>query len=368
MSREMAFKGKISAEKRAYIKLSGTWRSSNAKEVAKECNVSLASVYRVWKAKIYKDKQEEKTSNRGGRPHKLSLRQKRSLLRNINKLREENSNFTTKKLMTRSGISAKEISSRTVRRCLNNNGYHYLQARKKGVLNVRDIKRRCMFAKKMLKEFSAVVWTDKIAFYLDGVSFTHKRNPADEAKAPKGRIWRRANEALDRNCTAKGSHEGTGGKLVKAMVAITYRQGVVLCDQYDKLDGQYFSELILREFNRMFMEARKGRSRLWLQDGDPSQNSASAKEAMKSVRAQLLSIPARSPDLNPIENFFHLIKRKLNNDAIEQNITKESFHEFSARVKRTILNFDKVKIDRIIESMDKRIHMIKAKKGKRIKY
>ena len=93
----MAFKGTISAEKRPYIRL-GKWRSSNAKELAKECDVSLASIYCVWKAKTNKNKKEAKRSNRGGRPQKLSLRHKRSLLRNINKLREENSNFFSEEI------------------------------------------------------------------------------------------------------------------------------------------------------------------------------------------------------------------------------------------------------------------------------
>ena len=218
----------------------------------------------------------------------------------------------------------------------------------------------------MRKEFSSDVWTKKIAFYLDGVSFTHKTNPADEAKAPKGRIWRKANEGLNRGCTAKGSHEGSGGRLVKMMVAITHEAGVVLCDQYEKLDGQYFKNLVLKEFRGMFKKAKKGRSRLWLQDGN--QNSAAARMAMKSILAKLLSIPPRSSDINPIENLFHLIKRQLNNDAIARNMTKETFEEFAARVKHTIINFDKNQIDKIIESMSKRIEMIVCKKGNRIKY
>ena len=108
----------------------------------------------------------------------------------------------------------------------------------------------------MRKEFGNDVWTKKIAFCLDGVSFTHKTNQADEAKAPKGRIWRRANKVLDTGCTAKGSHEGFGGKLVKMMVAIGHEAGIVLCDQY-KLDGQYFKNLVLREFPVMFKKAKK---------------------------------------------------------------------------------------------------------------
>ena len=271
------------------------------------------------------------------------MRQKRSIIQNINILREENSNFTSKKLLLSSGINRNDISPRTVRRFLNKNGYHYLQTRKKGILSKNDVRKRYKFAKMMRKEFNSDVWTKKIAFYLDGVSFTHKTNPADEAKAPKGRIWRKANEGLNRGCTAKGSHEESGGRLVKMMVAITHEAGVVLCDQYEKLDRQYFKNLVLKEF--------------------------SARVAVKSIRAKLLSIPPRSPDINPIENLLHLIKRQLvDNDAIARNMTKKTFEEFAARVKHTIINFDKNQIDKIIESMSKRIEMIVCKKGNRIKY
>jgi transposase len=365
----MVFTGKFSAEKRAYIRLLGKTRKYTAKEVADECKVSLPSVYRIWNDKFGNDFQvKNKNKDCGGRPEKLTLRQKRSVLRNLNILREENSNFTSKNLLLKSGINPNNISSRTLRRFLNRSGYHYLQARKKGIMSKTDVRKRYNFAKRIKKDYGNDVWTKQVAFYLDGVSFTHKTNPADQAKAPKGRIWRKPNEGMDRGCTAKGSHEGSGGKLVKMMVAISHGKGVVLCDQYDKLDGPYFKDLVFREFPKMFRKARKGRSRLWLQDGDPSQNSAVARMAMKSVRAKLMSIPARSPDLNPIENLFHLIKRQLNNDAIVRDIKRENFQEFSARVKSTILNFDNNVIDKIIESMSNRIEMVVNRKGSRIRY
>ena len=40
----------------------------------------------------------------------------------------------------------------------------------------------------------------------------------DQARAPQGRIWRKASEG----CLAKGSKAGTGGRLVKMIVAISY--------------------------------------------------------------------------------------------------------------------------------------------------
>ena len=50
----------------------------------------------------------------------------------------------------------------------------------------------------MIKEYPEDVWTKHIAFYFDGVSFVYKRHPKDQALAPRGRVWRRANEGLVR--------------------------------------------------------------------------------------------------------------------------------------------------------------------------
>ena len=76
------------------------------------------------------------------------------------------------------------------------------------------------------------------------------------------------------------------------------------------------------------------RGKLFLQDGDPSQNSVKSRIACDKIGARKLIIPAHSPDLNPIENIFHINKRKLHHDALELAIRREDFESFSARVKR----------------------------------
>ena len=82
----------------------------------------------------------------------------------------------------------------------------------------------------------------------------------------------------------------------------------------------------------------------------------------------LFAIPARSPDLNPIENFFHLVARRLQLQAVTKNIIRESFDEFSTRVINCIFNFSVQEINKIIDSMDKRIRLVISSKGQRIKY
>ena len=120
-------------------------------------------------------------------------------------------------------------------------GYHYPQARKKGILTEKDKSARRRFARDIKNNYySSDLWTKDICFCLDGASFAHKYNPCDQNQAPKGRVWRRMSEGLDTGCTAKGAHVGTGGRVLKVFIAISFRQGVICCEEYERLDGEVF--------------------------------------------------------------------------------------------------------------------------------
>ena len=117
----------------------------------------------------------------------------------------------------------------------------------------------------------------------------------------------------------------------------------------------------------MFKSGNNTKGRLILQDGDPSQNSRMAQDAMDAIPCRLLKIPDRSPDLNPIENVFHLVGKQLRKDAIEKNISKENFQQFCWRIKKNLLSFYPAIVSKTIESMNKRVDAIIASKGERIK-
>ena len=366
---KMVFKARISGETRAYVRFAKEWRSLSVKQIIQRSHISRASLYRILKeGKIRENNQEHKKKKSIGRPRKLGVRQKRLLLREIPKLRKSEGKFTVKRLMQQAGVSPRHASFRTVQRFLRSQGYKYLQARQKGLLTDKDLKKRLKFARKIKREYNDNLWTEQIAFFLDAVSFIHKFNPADQARAPRGRIWRKEMEGLACGCTAKGSHCGSGGRVAKFVVAITYREGVVLCEKYHRMNGLYFKGLIEREFARMFRDSNKGGSKLFVQDGDPSQNSALARAAWNSIGAEMMPIPPRSGDINCIENIFHIIKTNLHDDALRKNITFETFDQFCARISDTIKSLDKNLIDRTIASMNKRIDLIIANKGQRTKY
>ena len=366
----MVFTRALSAEERAYIAYLVHDKNVSVKDISSKTGVSAATIYRLKETKIGGRKHCTRTpvKHPGGRPKKLTTRDERHLLRCIPVLREEEGNFCTKRLMQRAGLSKKKVSDRTVRRCLNENGYYYLQARKKGLMTKKDQRKRRIFAKQVQGNYSADVWISKVAFYLDGVSLFYKRNPADQARAPKGRIWREKCEGLSLGCTAKGSKEGSGGKVLKLMVAISYGKGVLMCHPYEYFDGPTFAAFVREKFPEMFRKAGKKGRRIFVQDNDPVQNSGSVRRALNALKAKQLKIPPRSPDVNPIENLFHSMREKLRQQALKQNITHETFREFSDRVTTTLNNFSIAEIDKTIESMNNRLQLIKQSHGQRIKY
>lgn len=359
----MASRRRIPEETKASIQALKATTNLTLTEIAECCKVSTASVQRIITAK---DKAPGKNRHLCGRKRKLTPDHEALILGRIAELREREGSFTSRRLMDRTGI--RHVSDRTVRRLLNRKGYFFLQARKKGLMSETDKAKRVEFARKMQENYPPTVWTDNLAFYLDGVSFVYKTNPMDQARAPKGRVWRKKSEGLKQGCLAKGSKAGTGGKVAKMMVAITHGKGVLTCERYEKMDAQYFTSFIDQHFDTMFERSGKGLNRLWLQDGDPSQNSKSACDAMARCHAELLKIPPRSPDLNPIENVFHIVSRKLQKDAIDQSITRESYQEFCDRVRRTIYDISHQLIDKTIESMNTRIADIIRNNGERLKY
>ena len=327
---------------------------------------SKATIYRHAKAPIGKVKIDKRKENKG-RPRKLSSADVRHIGRTVLNLRRTVGSFTSRRVQVAVGIPVTDVSNRTIRRAMASQKFEYGRARRKGRMTPNDLKSRRKWCRWICKHLPDAFWREGISFYLDGVGFIYKQNPMDEALSPKAREWRRKNEGLNMYCTAKGKKEGS--TQAKFMVAISYGRGVISCEQYTgRINGEKFAEYVRGGFDEIFELSSNPRARRFLQDGDPSQNSKKAKRAMDRMSAKMVGIPARSPDLNPIENVFHLVKKKLESDAIERQITSESFEQFCNRVKHTLLNFPTKTVDNIIDSMPKRLKMVIKRKGQRIRY
>ena len=358
----MVYRGHIDAQTKAYVRCLRLQSDLTVREIVHLCGISRASVYRCLNTNTC-DKNRQSRGTRG-RPRAITGREERVIERNINKLRKQEGNFSCHRIRAESGLH--HVSSWTVNRTLKRMGYRFMEARKKGILTDKDYSERRQFARTVKRTYPEDFFQNGICFYLDGVSFYHKTNPLDDARTPQGKVWRKRNEGL--SCTAKGSHVGSGGRVVKMIVAISYRKGVIYCEQYDKLDGDYFSAFVRRNFPKMFTKSGKQGSKLFVHDNCPILNCAKARRAVKDVGGKLFAIPKRSGDLNPIENFFNVVKRELRRQAITSHLTSESFQEFAQRVKSTLYSVRREIIDNTIGSMYKRLDLVLNSRGGRTKY
>ena len=282
------------------------------------------------------------------RPKKLTERDERNIICAVHCLIISIGSFTAKRLRTEAGIPA-TTSMWTICRVLNRYGYRHLQSRRKAMLRRKDACKGLMFC-------SPSFWKRCISFYFDGTSFVHKTNSYDEAQAVKSLPWRTRNEGLALFCTSKGKKAGVQEKVVQFFVAIAHKKGVICCDKYtQRLNGVFFAFYIRKRFPSHFQASANPRAMRFLQDGDPSQNSTKAQRALQDVGALLFRIPARSPDLNPIENIFNIVSAKLERDALRKQIKHKTFDQFFDRVEKTLCNIDPKLIDRTTESMNKRI-------------
>ena len=325
------------------------------------------SIYRHCKLPVEESNiVDDKRKFNKGRPRKVDVRGERKILRTIPRLRKTvGSFFTSKRLQEECGVS--HVCNRTRRRILNKHKYFYTVKRKKGIVTFNDRKKRMAFVRRC-KRFGPELWTQRISFYFDGVGFAHKTNPKDEAWALGSKAWKTAGEGL--SVTGKGSKVGSGGRVVKFFVAISYGKGVVYCRQYKgRMNGEKFAAIAgEEEFAEAFKNSANRKNKLFLQDGDPNQNSAVAQEVFEKKGYKVFKIPARSPDLNPIENVFDNVRRKKASDALRKDITYEDLQTFTARVERTIKGYSQKVIDRTIESMPKPLKLIEKSNGKRIRY
>lgn len=152
-------------------------------KICRHFKISCATAHRYCKLNLTAcEKMEEKLFKVGGCPKKLSQCDERKLIRALHFLRK-NDHFSCLWIMDRAGISPKEVNVRTVQCCLNGHSYHFLEARRKGLLEENDCKLHLRFAKMTRNNCSKEVWKKDFPFYLDSVNFIHKINPADQAHA-----------------------------------------------------------------------------------------------------------------------------------------------------------------------------------------
>ena len=126
-------------------------------------------------------------------------------------------------------------------------------------------------------------------------------------------------------------------------MAISYGKGVILAEPYEKMNAEFFVQFIHRYFANLFEIAGKGEDdrKIFVMDNDLSQTSAKARAVLTEMGYTMQKIPPRSPDLNPIENIFHLVRKRLEAQVRENNVNHQTWDEFKQAVQYNIWSTSK---------------------------
>ena len=96
----MAFKEKIKAELKAYVRILREEGDVPVKGIVHRCGISRVSVYRCLKSAS----QAQKRSKKQGRPRLIDARQERKVQRTTARLRKQEGNFSCHRIRAEAGL------------------------------------------------------------------------------------------------------------------------------------------------------------------------------------------------------------------------------------------------------------------------
>lgn len=277
------------AEKEVIVVLHKQGKS--LRQIAKEVKKPFRTVHYV----IGKYKQYNSVENkaRSGRPKILSNRDERQILSEVAK----NPRISARTLAIHiESSSGKIVCAETVRKVLRKSNYHGRVARKKPFISEANRAKRVQYANsfkdKPLEFWRKVLFTDESKFNVFG---------SDGRQI----VWRKPRtELLKQHLTPSVKH---GGGHVMVWGSMSYN-GVGQLHFIDGiLDAKGYLKILQEEIPRSIAKLNMQNDYMLLHDNDPKHTSRIVKEWLLYRVPTVLPHPPQSPDLNVIENLWHIL-------------------------------------------------------------
>ena len=237
------------------------------------------------------------------------------------------------------------LSRKTIQRRLKEFGIISRRTAKKPFISRKNRKARLDFAKKYLNwtvsDCKLVLFSDESKFNLfgsDGKRFVHR--PAHERYNPK---------------YTKSTVKHGGGSVMLWGCFSSFGTGPVF-NITQNMDRFLYLDILK---NTMLPYAEDNLPLRWVfqHDNDPKHKCKLVTEWLEKEKVKVLKWPSQSPDLNPIENLWEALKRKVSGHNVRNKgqfleILKEAWESISPEI-----------IETLIESMPRRLREVIKNKG-----
>lgn len=190
------------------------------------------------------------------------------------------------------------ISNGTIKNRLHEKGYYGYIKRKVPMISKKNELKRKAYAKKYQNHpnsfWSNIMYVDEKKFEL----------------IPKHRreiIWRQKNRAYDVGNTKP--YTRSQSVMVWACFGAAGVGNIVLIP--NTMSGAMYREILKKNFRESAQKIGLKRGWYLLQDNDPKHKSKIVQTELDKMKIKRIDHPAQSPDLNPIENLWDVVDRKI---------------------------------------------------------
>ena len=340
----MAKKRELTPEERNMIV---EMRSNNMtyRAIAEAIGIPHTTVQSV--IKRYSDSGIVNSIPRKGRKPILSPRDLRKLRNIVTKNRRATLSEIREELQ-------ENVSNKTIGRMLIQLGYRSRKAVRKLFISKKNAQRRLLwcklFRKWTLKDWKRVIWSDECSIQLWQASRDH-------------RIRRTPLEKFHPDCVAPTVKHGGGSLMVWAcfnwdgLGLIIVIEGSVKQEKYIEILENH----LLPFWKRI---KRRVRSPIFQDDGAPAHTARSVAIWKRSKEIRSFRWPAQSPDLNPIEHLWQILKTRIQ----QRNPRPKNLNELKECIYEEWGQLDPNIMRSLVLSMSRRIRSVIFAKGYQTKY
>jgi transposase len=335
----------LSQQQRCQIIALSRHTSKTHREIAIDLNVSQSSVTKI--INLHKSTGGTTVRERSGRPRITSETTDRMMRREVVK----DPFITPKQIQQNLASHLEKVSLRTIRRRLQAKyGMTARKPLKKPLLTLNMRKKRLLFCKRH-KEWTVEMWK-KVLFSDESTFQQHTCMPTFVRRLP-------GSSALHPRYTLK-TVKHSPGVMVWGCFSFCGTGALTFLDKGARMNSTMYTN-ILDVFLKNSMT--RLRCNLYQQDNAPCHTSKSTMAWFKKKRIRVLEWPGNSPDLNPIENLWQLVKNKINRQECS---SLSALKEEILRVWNEVITPELCA--KLVQSMPRRIAAVTKNHGYPIKY
>lgn len=321
-------------------------KGKSYRAISKFFNKPFATVQYI--IKKFKTTGSVENKPRSGRPKKLSRRDVSLILREVDK----NPRISAPKLAESIANSTdKTVHPKTIQRALRGQGYASRVPRRKPLISEKNRRLRLEFAKTYLNKdinfWKRVLFTDESKFNLFG-------------NDGRGKVWRKKNAALEPKNVVPTVKHGGGNVMAWGAMAASGVGRLVFIDGI--MDRYYYKQLLEHNLQPSVDMLGLGQSWIFQQDNDPKHTAIIVRDWLLYHAPRQLKSPPQSPDLNPIEHVWDVLKRKIAHvDVPNKQKLKDALQKCWSEITPDVT-------ENLVASMPRRLQAVIDAKGGPTKY